>query len=83
MDQRHQRKFFESKAEPDCPLVMLLQAGYSRWPIEQDHGQAKHLTGLGEYETRSWNGWHHHTALSLLAHHFLVTQRQRLENKIS
>lgn len=83
LDQRRQRKFFVSNAEPTCSFSSMLQAGYARWPIEQDHGQGKNETGLGHYETRSWLGWHHHTALSFLAHHFLVLQRNRLGEKIS
>lgn len=83
LDQRRQRKGFASNAAPECSLAALLSAAYARWPIEQDHGQGKHETGLGQYETRTWLGWHHHTALSLLAHHFLVLQRNRLGEKIS
>jgi len=83
LDQRRQRKFFQSNAGAECSLAALLRAGYARWPIEQDHGQGKNETGLGDYETRTWLGWHHHTARSFLAHHFLVIQRNRLGKKIS
>lgn len=83
LDQRRQRKVFQSNAGPDCSLASLLSAAYARWPIEQDHGQGKNETGLGDYETRTWLGWHHHTALSFLAHHFLVIQRNRLGGKKS
>jgi len=82
LDQRRQCKFFASNAAPDCSLEAMLSAGYARWPIEQDHGQGKNETGLGDYETRTWAGFHHHTALSFLAHHFLVIQRNRLGEKI-
>jgi len=82
LDQRPERKYFFSNAGPDSTLNAMLSAGYSRWPIEQDHGQGKNETGLGDYETRTWLGWHHHTALSFLAHHFLVSQRNRLGGKI-
>jgi SRSO17 transposase len=82
LDQKRERKFFASNAGIRCSLDSMVSAGYSRWPIEQDHGQGKNETGLGDYETRTWRGWHHHTALSFLAHHFLVTQRNRLGEKI-
>lgn len=82
LDQKRERKFFASNAEIRCSLPSMTAAAYSRWPIEQDHGQGKNETGLGDYETRTWRGWHHHTALSFLAHHFLVTQRNRLGEKI-
>ena len=34
--------------------------------------------GLADYQLRKWRGWHHHMALTLLAHLFLL--RERLEN---
>src|SRR5262249_9018696 len=37
--------------------------------------------GLDEQETRGWVGWHHPTALSLLALAFLVLQKRRLGKK--
>ncbi len=55
--------------------------GGTRWTIEQDFQAAKGECGLDEYETRGWVGWHHHTALSMLAMLFLVLQRQRLGKK--
>ncbi|MGH9364230.1 MAG: IS701 family transposase [Thermoanaerobaculia bacterium] len=82
LDQKRQRKFFASNAAINCSIASMASAAYSRWPIEQDHGQGKNETGLGDYETRTWRGWHHHTALSFLAHHFLVTQRNRMGGKI-
>lgn len=82
MDQRRQLKYFQSNGEGDVTHLELLRAGFARWPIEQCHGQGKNETGLGDYETRSWMGWHHHTALVFLAHHWLVLERNRLEKKI-
>jgi SRSO17 transposase len=82
LDQKRERKFFASNSQANCSLASMASAAYSRWPIEQDHGQGKNETGLGDYETRTWRGWHHHSALSFLAHHFLVTQRNRLGEKI-
>lgn len=82
LDQKRERKFFASNAEIKCSLGSMASAAYSRWPIEQDHGQGKNETGLGDYETRTWRGWHHHSALSFLAHHFLVIQRNRMGEKI-
>jgi hypothetical protein len=34
---------------------------------------------MGDYEVRSWTGWHHHMTLCMLAHHFLVRLQQGLE----
>jgi SRSO17 transposase len=50
-----------------------------RWPIETCFEQGKQYLGMGDYEVRSWRGWHHHMTLCLLAHFFLVRQQQRLK----
>ena len=34
---------------------------------------------MGQYEVRSWRGWHHHMTLCILAHFFLVRQQQQLK----
>jgi len=82
LDQRAETKYFTSNAADDVMVEDLLLAAFSRWTIEQNHGQGKNETGLGDYETRSWPGWHHHTALCFLAHHWLVLERNRLGEKI-
>ena len=46
-----------------------------RWPIEECFEQTKQLTGLDEYEVRSWVGWYRHVTLSMLAHASLVVMR--------
>ena len=74
-------KFQRSNAPMQIKLQRLAEVGGSRWTIEQDFQAGKGECGLDEYETRGWVGWHHHTALSMLALLFLVLQRQRLGKK--
>jgi SRSO17 transposase len=50
-----------------------------RWPIETCFEEGKQYLGMGDYEVRSWRGWHHHMTLCILAHFFLVRQQQRLK----
>jgi len=83
MDQNAQTKYFQSNASAAATIEELLSVGFARWPVEQCHGQGKNETGLGDYETRSWHGWHRHTALAFLSHHWLVLERNRLGEKIS
>lgn len=78
-----QTKYFLSNAPVDTTVEALLAGAFARFTIEQCHEQGKQEVGLGDYETRSWRGWHHHSALALVAHHFLVAQRKRLGEKIS
>ena len=44
--------------------------------MEQDYRELKDELGLDHFEGRSWQGWHHHVALTCLAHLFLQTQRR-------
>ena len=74
-------KYHRSNAPAEVPLEKLAQVRGGHWCVEQSFQAAKGECGLDEYETRGWVGWHHHTALSLLALWFLVLQRQRLGEK--
>jgi SRSO17 transposase len=51
----------------------------SRWPVEQGYQQMKEELGLDHFEGRSWRGFHHHTALVMLAYGFLLLERHREE----
>jgi len=52
-----------------------------RWPIETCFEDGKQLLGMGDYEVRSWTGWHHHMTLVILAHFFVVRMSLRLKKK--
>jgi hypothetical protein len=81
LGQEPELKYHRSNAPPDIPLKQVASQRALRWTIEQDIQAGKGEGGLDEYETRGWIGWHHHTALSLLALLFLVLQRSRLGEK--
>jgi SRSO17 transposase len=81
LGQEPELKYQRSNAPLQIKLQRLTEVGGSRWTIEQDFQAAKGECGLDEYETRGWIGWHHHTALSMLALLFLVLQRKRLGEK--
>jgi hypothetical protein len=57
----------------------LVWACGMRWPIESCFEDGKQYVGLGDYEVRSWRGWHHHMTLCILAHFFLVRLAVRLK----
>jgi SRSO17 transposase len=69
-------KYSLSNAAPETPLLTLGQVQAFRWPVETGFQQYKGETGLDEYEVRSWRGWHHHTALALVAGAFLLHVHQ-------
>ena len=65
---------------PCCwfPFTVSKTSGM-RWPIESCFEDGKQYVGLGDYEIRSWRGWHHHMTLCILAHFFLVRLAVRLK----
>ncbi len=74
-------KTYLSNAPADTPLGTLVRLSGMRWPIERCLEEGKQLLGLGDYEVRSWRGWHHHLTLCILAHFFLVRLQCRWGGK--
>ncbi len=74
-------KTYLSNASADTPLATLARLSGMRWPIERCFEEGKQHLGLGDYEVRSWRGWHHHTTLVILAHFFLVRLQCRWGGK--
>lgn len=56
-------------------LSTLVHVAGCRWTIETDIEEAKGEVGLDHYEVRSWDGWHRHISLALLAHAFLAVTK--------
>jgi len=81
LNQDAELKYHRSNAPPKVTLQRLAEQRACRWTIEEDIKACKGQCGLAEYETRGWIGWHHHTALSVLALLFLVLQKLRLGKK--
>lgn len=75
--------FQRSNAPQSVPQKTVAAVGGRRWCVEQDFQCGKGECGLDEYETRGWIGWHHHTALALLALWFLTRQKVRLGGNTS
>jgi SRSO17 transposase len=72
-------KTYLSNAPADTPLATLVRLCGMRWPIETCFETGKQLLGMGDYELRSWRGWHHHMTLVILAHFFLVRMQGRMK----
>ena len=45
--------------------------------VEECLKRAKGEAGLADYQVRTWGGWHHHQALSLVATWFLTRETRR------
>lgn len=62
--------------------LRLVRTSGMRWPIETCFEISKQELGMGDYELRSWRGWHHHMTLVILALAFLVRLQCRLKKTL-
>lgn len=74
-------KVYLSNAPRETPQLTLVRLSGLRWPIETCFEDGKQLVGMGDYQVRSWIGWHHHMTMCILAHFFLVRLKLRLGDK--
>ena len=63
-------------------LETLIQVAGRRWAIEVGFEMAKQDCGLGEYEVRTWDAWHRHITLALLAQAFWVAMSTQAKKKV-
>lgn len=63
--------YYLSNAEPKTPRRELARVAKAEHRIEECLQRGKSECGLADYEVRSWGGWYHHQALSLIAAWFL------------
>lgn len=49
--------------------------------VEESLKRAKSEAGLADYQVRTWNGWHHHQTLSLIATWFLTQEKREGKKK--
>ncbi len=68
-------KYYRSNAPKRTALKTLARLTAWRWPIETVIEECKDELGFDQYEVRGWLGWHHHTTMTMLSHHFLVELR--------
>jgi len=75
-------KTYLSNAPATVPQARLVWVSGMRWPVETCFEEGKQYLGMGDYEVRSWLGWHHHLTLCILAHFFLVRVQCRLKKSL-
>ena len=73
--------YYLSNATADTPRHELARATKAEHRIEECLQRGKSEVGLADYEIRSWGGWYHHQALSLVAAWYLNCEL-RSEKKI-
>jgi SRSO17 transposase len=69
-----------SNAPLDTPLTEFARVFKAQHRIEECLQRAKSEAGLGDYQVRTWEGWHHHQTLSLIATWFLTQETRRGKN---
>jgi SRSO17 transposase len=74
-------KYYVSNADASTPLKVLAEVACTRHAVEDYFEDAKSYLGMGQYETRSWVGWHHHMSLVAMAHLFITLTRRALGKK--
>ena len=67
----------EVASSPPAEMAWVCKAEHR---IEECLKQAKGEAGLADYQVRTWEGWHHHQCLSLLATWFLNEEARRGKN---
>lgn len=69
-------KYFISNAPKDTERDVLNKLATMRWSIEQCFEECKSYLGMTHYETRTYQAWHRHMLLVMIAHLFTIILRQ-------
>ncbi len=86
--ERHGRKTVKhdyalSNAPFDTPLREFARVLNAEHRVEECFRRAKGESGLAQYQVRTWEGWHHHQTLTLIATWFLTQEKRRGEKGIA
>ena len=71
--------YYLSSAPPGTLPGVLARVAVAEHRVEQCFRRGKSEAGLADSQVRTWSGWHHHQALSLIAGWFLVKEARRGE----
>jgi SRSO17 transposase len=71
-------KFSLSNAPETTALETLAEWQCRRYWVERALQDAKGLAGLDQYRITGWRGWHHHSAMVMLAMLYLLTTKATL-----
>ena len=69
-----------SNAWVNTPLQEFARVFNAEHRIEQCLQRAQSEAGLADYQVRTWEGWHHHQTLALMATWFLTQEARRGKN---
>jgi SRSO17 transposase len=69
--------YYLSDAPPETLPGVLARVAKAEHRVERCLQRGKSEVGLAEYQVRTWSGWYHHQALSLIAAWFLMQEARR------
>jgi SRSO17 transposase len=75
-------KYYVSNADEQTPLEPMALVTGTRWRVEELFEDGKGDFGMADYEARAWTSWHHHMSLVAMAHLFMTTTRQELQEEM-
>jgi SRSO17 transposase len=78
-DGSYKHDYLLSNAPLGTPVAEFARVFKAQHRVEECLKRAKGEAGLADYQVRTWEGWHHHQALSLLATWFLTQETRRGE----
>jgi SRSO17 transposase len=79
-DGSYKHDYLLSNAVLGTPLAEFARVFKAEHRIEECLQRAKGQAGLADYQVRTWEGWHHHQTLSLIATWFLTQETRRKKN---
>ena len=71
-------KYWVSTMPEGIPMAELIDLAKLRWRIEEDYEDLKQEVGLGDFEGRTWRGFHHNASICIASYAFLIAERARL-----
>jgi SRSO17 transposase len=70
--QKGEWKYYFSDFPVDTPLKKLVDYVHRRWHVDRFYEDAKNELGWGDYQGRSWIGFHRHIIIVMLTYSFLA-----------
>ena len=71
-------KYWLSTLDKNISFRRLVNIAKMRWRVERDYQELKQEVGLGHYEGRGWQGFHHHGTLCIAIYGFLISERETI-----
>jgi SRSO17 transposase len=80
--QKGEWKYYFSDFPADAPLKRMVDYAHRRWHVDRFYEDAKNELGWGDYQGRSWTGFHRHIIIVMLTYSFLVWREWKHRHSI-